>query len=295
MSREAVLSLLEDGAWHSGPALADALGVGRGQIGKYIQQLRGQGWLISAQHGVGYRLEQRPDWLDAAALQAACPWPLRVVRDTGSTNQDLLDQHQPQVLLSERQSQGRGRRGKVWQSPLGCNVYLSIGYRFETFPQQIGTLPLMMGVACAEALRPWADLRLKWPNDLWLGQQKVGGLLIESRGEIGGALWVVVGVGVNVNLPDVDLGIDQPYASLQGSRTDIAAALIAALLPALQGFRGLDQSRWQPLDALYGRSIRTSEGWIGTACGVNPDGSLRLRTDEGEMAVTSEVSVRVQP
>ena len=217
------------------------------------------------------------------------------------------------MLLAERQTGGRGRRGRSWQSPLGAHVYLSVARRFDGGLARLGGLSLVAGIAACEALHGlgFGRVALKWPNDLVVakddGLRKLGGLLVEGGGEAGGVARAVIGLGLNVRMPAVvGAGIDQPWIDLAGmqdevSRNIVVAAVLDALLPALSRFDadGLAPflPRYAAHDALAGRGVRVHDAastWEAQALGVADDGALRVRTGEGhERRVhAADVSVR---
>jgi BirA family biotin operon repressor/biotin-[acetyl-CoA-carboxylase] ligase len=228
------------------------------------------------------------------------------------------------VLLAERQTGGRGRRGRAWSSPLTAHLYVSVTRIFSGGLARLGGLSLVAGVAAAEALHAlgFTEARLKWPNDLVVagddGLRKLGGLLVEGGGEHAGPARAVIGLGLNVRMPAVAAAaIDQPWCDLHGlveragdaaaatrslpSRNRIAAALLERLLPALDTFDadGLAPflPRYAALDALSGQQVTLHAGdstRAATALGVAEDGALRVRLDDDrEHRVHSgEVSVR---
>ncbi|WP_374558272.1 bifunctional biotin--[acetyl-CoA-carboxylase] ligase/biotin operon repressor BirA [Thermomonas sp.] len=309
----------------SGDVLASELGLTRAAVWKRIEALREAGVAIDAAPGRGYRLAQPLDLLDADAIRVALPPDVRadlagldVAWSLASTNSTLLRDEAPArgcvALLAERQTGGRGRRGRTWASPLAAHVYLSLARRFEGGLARLGGLSLVTGIAAAEALHALglAEVRLKWPNDLVVadaaGLRKLGGLLVEGGGEAGGAARAVIGLGLNVRMPPaVAAGIDQPWIDLAGLRSPppprnaVAAMLLAHLLPALDLFdaRGLApfMPRYAALDVLAGRAIRVHEAsgaFDAVALGLADDGALRLRDAEGgERHVhAGDVSVR---
>ncbi|WP_372016259.1 bifunctional biotin--[acetyl-CoA-carboxylase] ligase/biotin operon repressor BirA [Pseudoxanthomonas sp. 10H] len=320
--RELLLRLGAGGI--SGDALARDAGVTRAAVWKRIQALRGAGMEIEARPGRGYALARPADLLDAAALRAGLPpavaagiGTLEVAWSLDSTNSELLRRPATTataVLLAERQTAGRGRLGRSWNSPLGAQVCLSVRRGFEGGLARLGGLSLVAGVAVAEALHGlgYHDVGLKWPNDLVAGDRKLAGLLVEGGGEHAGPVQAVVGVGINVRLPQAATrAIDQPWTDLAQlgstatpSRNVVAAAVLAALLPALDAFdvEGLAPflPRYAALDALAGRAVRVSAGRepvTGQAMGLAADGGLRVRTgDAGTERVfhAGEVSVRAQ-
>ncbi len=225
-----LIDALAPGEWQSGEALAAEAGVTRAALAKRVTHLREWGLQVDAEAGRGYRLAQSLQRLDAARIRAALPASARdrlrgleVLARTDSTNQRLLEAdaaQDPQALFAELQTAGRGRRGREWRSPFGANLYLSLGWSFPAWPPQLSALSLAVGVACARALRHAGlhQVMLKWPNDLRVGDDKLGGILIEQRGEAGGACRVVIGIGINVSMSAEQAGaLGQPWTSLQAA------------------------------------------------------------------------------
>ncbi|MBP3983210.1 bifunctional biotin--[acetyl-CoA-carboxylase] ligase/biotin operon repressor BirA [Pseudoxanthomonas helianthi] len=310
----------------SGAELARETGLTRAAMWKRIEALREAGVDIEARPGQGYALARAPDWLDAQAIRAALPAPLRaglagleVAWSLDSTNSELLRRSTPvrgvEVLLAERQTGGRGRRGRAWASPLAAHIYLSLARQFGGGLARLGGLSLVAGIAAAEALREagFDGARLKWPNDLVVvspnGFRKLGGLLVEGGGEHGGPVRAVVGLGINVRMPETHAaGIDQPWIDLQSlsaeavSRNRIVAALLGALLPAFDRFdaEGLAPflPRYAALDALAGREVDVHEGLRtrrGIASGLAEDGALRMQIEGSEQRLyAGDVSVRAK-
>ena len=309
----------------SGDALARETGISRAAVWKRIEALRAAGIAISARAGTGYALEQPLELLDADALQAAMSPGARseigsfeIAWSLDSTNTELLRRNTSargtEVLLAERQTGGRGRRGRTWASPLAAHLYLSVARQFGGGLARLGGLSLVAGIAAAEALHELGHpgVRLKWPNDLVVvdgsGLRKLGGLLVEGGGEDGGPVRAVIGLGLNVRMPaDAARDIDQPWIDLATlgetrPRNTIAAALLSHLLPALATFdrEGLDPflDRYAALDALAGRAVvlHLHDGTQdAVAEGLAPDGALRVRLDGGAVRVvhSGEVSVRI--
>nr|WP_145481019.1 bifunctional biotin--[acetyl-CoA-carboxylase] ligase/biotin operon repressor BirA [Stenotrophomonas rhizophila] len=306
----------------SGDALARELGQTRAAIWKRIQGLRAAGVEIDGRAGDGYQLQQRLELLDPASILGMLPAPLAeslntldVAWSVGSTNSELLRCSAPErgarVLLAERQTGGRGRRGRAWASPLAAHVYLSVLRGFAGGLSRLGGLSLVAGVAVAEALHAHgvAQVGLKWPNDIVVDGQKLGGLLVEGGGEFAGPARAVIGLGINVRMPPAFAAeITQPWtdlATLLGEdvgRNKVVAWLLAALLPALDDFErdGLAPflPRYAALDSLSGRSVRVDDNGVlheGTALGLAEDGALRVRIEGSERVFhAGEVSVRAQ-
>lgn len=314
--REVLLSLARGP--QSGQVLAQELGLTRAGVWKRVQALRAAGAAIDADRRHGYRLGQSLDLLDLAAIRtqlpAAVPVP-ELVWSIDSTQAELLRrgsaQPLPAVLLAERQSRGRGRRGKVWQSPLAAHLYLSLALRFDLPLARLAGLSLAVGVSLADSLHAlgYRGVQLKWPNDLQVQGRKLGGVLVDASGELGGPALVVIGVGINVHMPAAAAGqIDQPWCDLDNvgppaSRNVVAARVIGDLLNNLARFPAIGLSevvaRWQALDALRGCAIRVDDGrapFDAQALGIADDGGLRVRSASGERVLyAGEVSVRGLP
>ncbi|MGJ4727769.1 bifunctional biotin--[acetyl-CoA-carboxylase] ligase/biotin operon repressor BirA [Luteimonas sp. SDU101] len=296
----------------SGDALAREAGLTRAAVWKRIEALRAAGLRIEAQPGRGYALAAPVDLLDAEHIAEALPIPVRasisaleVAWSLESTNSRLLELGDPgpgaRVLLAERQTGGRGRRGRPWASPLAANLYLSVARRFDAGLARLGGLSLVAGIAVVEALHGLGvdRARLKWPNDLVVVEEgrlrKLGGILVEGGGEYAGPARAVIGIGLNVRMPTATgAAIDQPWIDLQAlgatpPRDRIAAAVLARLLPALERFDAEGLAPFLPAyarhDALAGQPVRMLVGETehhGTALGVAADGALRLQGADGE-------------
>lgn len=318
--RELLLRLAAGPA--TGDALAQGTGLTRAAVWKRIEALRGAGVRIEATPGRGYALAAPLELLECdRILQALAPEvhpriaALEVAWSLDSTNSELLRRQTPaggaMVLLAEQQTGGRGRRGRAWASPVAANLYLSIARHFSGGLARLGGLSLVAGIAVAEALRAqgFADVGLKWPNDLVVDGRKLGGLLVEGGGEHGGPIRAVIGIGINVRMPETfAAAIDQPWIDLAAmaasapSRNAIAAQVLTRLLPVLEQFdeEGLAPflPRYASLDALAGREVlihSAASTEQGLAEGIAADGALRVRMAGRIRNVhAGEVSVRTQ-
>lgn len=315
---------LAAGDWVSGEALAAAAGVSRAALAKRIAQIEAWGLDIEARPGLGYRLSTPLERLDAATIRAGLSpasaarlAELEVALRVDSTNQRLIEatsSADPQALFAEAQTAGRGRRGRDWRSPFGANLYLSLAWSFTGWPPKLGTLPLAVGVVAARALETAGlpGVQLKWPNDLRIGEAKLGGILIESRSEIGGACRVIVGLGLNVAMTAAQgAHLEQAWTSVHASqaaagrppasRTALATLLLDGLLVALAQFEQdgfasfLDD--WNRLDLAAGRAVRIDGATAleGRACGIDPDGALIVESADGRRhhLHAGEVSLRL--
>ena len=306
----------------SGSALARRFGVTRAAVWKRIAQLRTWGVRVDARAGVGYSLAAPIDLLEPEVIRAAMDArsrkllsALNVELDLDSTNSAMnraVGTPSGSVLFAERQRQGRGRRGRAWQSPFGANLYLSVLWRFDCGLAALGGLSLAVGVALAQAVQALGvtGVRLKWPNDLVHDGRKLGGILIDAGGEWSGACHAVIGIGINVRVPDAAAQhIDQPWTDLAHlldplpPRSHLAGVLLAHVLPALQRFgqEGMTPflDAWSELDALTGRTIVVHENgnsWTAVAEGIDDAGLLRARDAQGMMhrLAAAEISVRVE-
>ncbi|HAL22112.1 MAG TPA: bifunctional biotin--[acetyl-CoA-carboxylase] synthetase/biotin operon repressor [Stenotrophomonas sp.] len=304
----------------SGDALARELGQTRAAIWKRIQGLRAAGVDIQGRAGEGYGLTRALELLDPQAIRSRLPadaqallHDLQVAWMVDSTNAELLRCSAPvrgvSVLLAERQTGGRGRRGRSWASPLAAHVYLSVLRLFEGGLGRLAGLSLVAGVAVAEALHDlgFTQAQLKWPNDVLVDGRKLVGLLAEGGGEYAGPARAVIGIGINVHMPPAfGEEITQPWVDLDTlagtvvDRNQVVAAVLARLLPALETFDrdGLAPflPRYAALDMLAGQEVRVEldgQWQHGTALGLADDGALRVRIDGRERLLhAGEVSVR---
>jgi BirA family biotin operon repressor/biotin-[acetyl-CoA-carboxylase] ligase len=325
-----LLRTLADGGWHSGEALAQEAGITRAGLSKRLQKLMQWGLEIETQPGRGCRLVHPLELLDADLIRGALPPPLqarlalRVLAGTDSTNTQLVNgdprqphsgagaAEDPQALLAEHQTAGRGRHGRSWHSPFGTNLYLSLAWTFAQWPAALTALPLATGVATAEALAELnlSNLRLKWPNDLWIGNAKLGGILIEQRGESGGSCRVVIGLGLNVAMRSATTAhIGQPWTTLAEalgaapSRNALAARILSHWVAMLERFTleafAPFEPRWRALDLLRNRGVtlQLPEGELsGIARGVDESGALLVDAGDTRRRILSgEVSLRVTP
>ncbi|EKF72788.1 biotin-[acetyl-CoA-carboxylase] ligase [Alcanivorax hongdengensis A-11-3] len=312
-----LIRLLADGQFRSGSELGEALGISRAGIWKRMQRLTDWGLAVESVKGRGYRLASALQLLDADALAQRFQGRARFHYHwaTGSTNADALAlarDELPRIVVAEYQHAGRGRRGRQWQSPFAANLYLSVRFPLARGFSALGGLSLAVGVAVAEVLVaavPGLDVGLKWPNDLLVGQAKLGGILVELAGEMDGQVDVVIGVGINGRMTASQAEqIDQRWTDLASharqmpDRTALCGDLLSSVLAMLATFseRGFVpfMARFDQYDLCCGRSVRVQAGdqqEEGVARGVTEDGALRLQTANGERLLHGgEVSLRIQ-
>jgi BirA family transcriptional regulator, biotin operon repressor / biotin---[acetyl-CoA-carboxylase] ligase len=318
-TRHALLKLLADGAFHSGPALGETLGVSRAAVNKTIQALVESGADIHRVSGRGYRLgepfvplSEAP--IGALLVERQARAEIEVFAELDSTNQQLLrtpELSSGRVCLAEAQSGGRGRRGRGWVATPYHNILMSMSWRFETGPAGLAGLSLAAGVAVLRALDEFGvrDAGLKWPNDILRDGRKLAGLLIDLRGEASGPSLVVLGLGLNVHLAPADAArIDQPWTTLRESlpapvdRNRLAGLLIVHLDEMFRaferaGFEGF-RAEWERRHLYAGKAVRMQGGQeavFGTVEGIDAQGGLRVRVTGGELRTfhSGDVSLRV--
>jgi BirA family transcriptional regulator, biotin operon repressor / biotin---[acetyl-CoA-carboxylase] ligase len=230
---------------------------------------------------------------------------VEILPELDSTNSELMrrarsGRTEPVLLVAERQTAGRGRLGRSWQSAAGASLTFSLGLPLA--PPDWSGLSLAVGASVAESLHP--EVRLKWPNDLWLHDRKLGGILIETASQGDGAAGTrhaVIGIGINI-APREAAGLSTPPAAVQEllPDQDAGAVLLRLALPLVRDMLAFERvgfapfrQRFQARDALHGRQIVLSDGTSGTAQGVDERGALLVHTAAGLQAVSSsEVSVR---
>ena len=217
-----------------------------------------------------------------------------------------------QVCVAEIQSAGRGRRGRTWLAPFGSGLCLSLAWSFEESPPTLSALSLAVGVAVTRALRRFGgdSVQLKWPNDLVWNARKLGGILIEMRGESSGPTRVVIGLGLNLRLPPttrLDLAKQQATLvtdlhEILGEKTPGRNALLSAVIDELlitlqiferQGFEPFAEE-WRNYDGLRDanvRVLRANEVINGIARGSAPDGALLVEVDGQVQRFVSVTSV----
>lgn len=314
----AVLRLLTAERFRSGAELGRVLGLSRSMISRAVRELEAHGLEVFKVRGRGYRLRAPFDALDARAVgrrleRRDAGLRLELLDECDSTNTRLAARAAAgapsgTALACELQRSGRGRRGASWVSGLGTSLTFSLLWRFDRGGAALGGLSLAVGVACVRAFRALGldEVALKWPNDLVRGDGKLGGILIELSGDALGPTAAVIGIGVNVHLPEkARRAIGQSVADLARPLAPLRNLLLAELLATLaealpvfadQGF-GPFRDEWLQHHIYHRRRVRllvpprrTVEG---VATGVAEDGALVVATRGGvERFHSAEVSLR---
>ncbi|WP_246464304.1 biotin--[acetyl-CoA-carboxylase] ligase [Undibacterium seohonense] len=239
---------------------------------------------------------------------------IEVVEQTGSTNADLMQRAKnlqtPTLLLARHQTAGKGRAGRSWLSTPDGVLTFSLAWEFQSGVQGLIGLPLAVGVAIAERLQQLGvPVKLKWPNDLLKESKKLAGILVESQVSSAGSSWAIIGIGLNLRVPDeLEQRIGQAVADAawlaQMDRNQLVAQLLQALQAALiefstQGFAAF-VDRWNRLHAHANQAVMIIDQQTvlqqGIALGVDQQGCLILQTEKGEVLIHSgDVSLRPLP
>jgi BirA family biotin operon repressor/biotin-[acetyl-CoA-carboxylase] ligase len=298
-----VLRGLNASAFTSGALLARTLSVSRSTVWNAVRAIERAGVGVVCRPGSGYRLVAPVTWVDEAQVHAmlgrsARALQLTVVDHCESTNTALAVQAEAgaahgTVLLAEWQTAGRGRHDRRWSSAPGAGLTFSVLWRFERGALHLSGLSLVVGLAIADALRALGlrEVRLKWPNDVLVRRRKLAGVLTEIKGDMLGPCAAVIGIGLNVQLPQSTIdAIDQPVTDLARSglvnldRNSILAAILSELASSLvrferEGFATFRQ-QWQAHSASQHRPVRVvlpgGEVVRGTMLGVDAQGALRI-------------------
>lgn len=318
-----ILTLLADGEFHSGSVLADMLGVSRSAVWKQLHSLADLGLEPIAVSGKGYRLERPIEFLDREKIESVMNQEVRssiadlkLYDRLESTNTYLIElskrgAQSGTVCLTEFQTAGKGRRGRAWISPFGRNIYLSLLWRFQNGPAAISGLSLAVGVSVLRALASMnlSGIGLKWPNDIYWQGRKLGGILIEVTGETYGPCAAIIGIGLNVYVPERDAAmIDQAWTDLSRimdgrpiARNRLTGVLLNELFPVLADFEinGLSSylDEWRSYDCLAGLPVCIYQGEfarVGKAGGIDENGLFRLIDSDGKACcfASGEVSFR---
>lgn len=313
-----ILAFLAEGGddYISGAALSDKLGLSRTAVWKYVEQLRKLGYRIDAQSAKGYRLLEVPDRLSVLEIG-----PLLGTRELGttlhhydtlaSTNAKAFELAQEggahgEVIITEHQTAGKGRRGRAWISPAGKSLALSLILRPELAPSRAPEITLVAAVALAETLRDsGVEASIKWPNDVQIAGKKVAGILTELSADVERVHFIVLGIGVNLNaeLADFppDVGELATSVSLNRNSPVHRALFTAALLAKLEqwldtwtddGFEPVRKA-WKTLASTLGQDVLVradNKELRGIAEDIDATGALLLRVgDKLERILSGDV------
>lgn len=320
MKNEILRLLKNSGEYISGQQLCDKFRVSRTAVWKVMEQLKEEGYEIEAVRNRGYRLKSCPDVIsEAEILSILCTeWagrPAVCYKETDSTNNRARnagekDGTHGMLFVADRQSAGKGRRGRTWESPEGSSIYMSILLRPDIMPSKASMLTLVMGLSAAEGIKEITgiDAKIKWPNDIVADGKKVCGILTEMATEIEYINYVVIGVGINVNQETFPDGLKSTATSLRltKGRSFGRAEIIAAVLKAFEknyelfldagdlsglreGYNGLLVNRGESV-----RVLEPGNEYEARAKGISDAGELIVMMPDGEerYVFSGEVSVR---
>jgi BirA family transcriptional regulator, biotin operon repressor / biotin---[acetyl-CoA-carboxylase] ligase len=307
VQQDLLLMLKQTEAHLSGEELGSRLGLSRTAVWKRIERLRACGYQVEGSSRRGYRLQPDQDLLLAAEIMAGLPqlrltgpvWHFLTVPSTNDLAKDLARRGYPEgmVLLAETQSAGRGRLGRVWESPPGTGIYLSLLLRPPLPPTELPKLTLTAAVAVVEALEEVTALNIgiKWPNDILFGGKKLGGILTEMETESDQMSHVILGVGLNINTQEFPEHLASLATSLGCTgRIYSRLAIVRAFLNAMDRWystfleRGFEPilMAWHRNAETLGKPVRVKLGSrevSGLALDVAPDGALLVEKPDGEV------------
>lgn len=322
--RRGILNKLADGQFHSGTELSEELKVSRTTVWKQLNALQEFGIEFTAVSGKGYRLDRPIELLkqktikkDLSKVASSLISAIFIHDQIHSTNaylteQSDIDTSSGMVCLAEYQTAGKGRRGRQWVSPFGNNIYLSVLWKYQCGLASLSGLSLAAGVSVIRALNKFNvyGIGLKWPNDIYWNGRKLGGILVEVSGESEGPCSVVLGIGLNVFIPDRDAGnIDQEWADLTRimgqkppSRNALVASVLNELMTVLAKFdidgitAYLDE--WRSYDCLQGYDATVHIGnrqFSGRVEGVDDSGMILIKHDNGKIKAYASGEVSFNP
>lgn len=314
-----ILRLIADGKFHSGEDIARHFNVSRTSVWNALQYAEQLGIEIFSVQGRGYKLPQPVALLDEQSIlnslgEKAASLQLEVHDHLPSTNSYLMQNisaaKHATCVVANLQTSGRGRRGRTWHAGLGASLTFSLLWRFQCGASALSGLSLAAGVALMRSLHELgiSSARLKWPNDVLINRQKLAGILIELQGDMEGPSIAVIGIGINLNLPDaLKQQIDQPVTDLAGALNDTVNPnqLLGTLLKHLTevlvefeqgGFTAL-RDEWSQHHAYHEQDVRMlmpdGRAIQGVVQGITEDGSLLVETADGvQRFVSGEISLR---
>ncbi len=317
----AILNALNQGGFISGQVLGEQLGISRAAISKHIKSLQEMGLDIFKVTGKGYSLNSQVGLLNQAQIQqhyqalGATTAKVEVHPIIDSTNSELMRRIQAKtelesgtVIVAEMQQLGRGRRGRVWQSPFGANLYYSYFWRLDDGIQAAMGVSIVVGLAVYDAIKALynIEVELKWPNDIYLNKQKLAGVLVELDAQPQGPCQLVIGIGINLQMPEsFSQHIDQAWTDLsqhtqQLNKNQLVASLTYYLEQRLEqysesGLQSMHQ-QWNALNAFAGECVELNTGhrsWRGICEGIDSQGGIRIRQDgEVKSYYGGEISLR---
>lgn len=264
----------------------------------------------------GYQLETTLELLDEEKLRnelGAHNLLVDYYLTLDSTNTYLMRSTLPyqkaHLCVAEHQAKGKGRMNRKWSSPFGENIYLSLKIKVNKHVNELLNLSLVIAVIVAQTLHKLdrsLELKIKWPNDVYLEGKKLNGTLIEIKTVETHATEVIIGIGINVNMLEATQ-IDQPWISLKQvlkkhiERTELIIHLTNHLLKGLAlfehaGFQAFNEV-YKDYDYLYNKAVKVMHHatiFEGQASGIGEDGSLKIINPQGTYYFSSGETLLIQ-
>ena len=319
MKAEILKMLRETDGYVSGQELCNKFGVSRTAVWKAINQLKENGYEIEAVQNKGYHLLSAPDVMDQTELEsihttewAGCEiYYFDSIDSTNTKAKELAEEGHPSgtLVVADRQTAGKGRRGRSWESPSGIGIFMTLMLKPEINPNHASMLTLVAAMATTRAIRRVTGVpaMIKWPNDIVMNGKKVCGILTEMSAQFDYINHIVIGIGINVHNEDFPEEIAQTASSiyLESGQHIHRASLIEAFLEEFEDvyaeylktedMEGL-QKEYDAMLVNRGRQVRVldpKEPFEGKAMGITKKGELIVDTWESRKLVSSgEVSVR---
>jgi len=319
--RELILETLRREKHISGEEIGKQFKISRTAVWKHVNELRKMGYEIRSSPKIGYTFKKSPDLLLPEEIEHGLKTKFigkHVVHyDTAFSTQDIAAEMarggatEGTLVIAETQENGRGRKGRSWVSFPKGGIYLSLILKPNLMPSQVVQIPLIAGVAMTKAIRETVSLKpmIKWPNDIIIGKKKVGGILTEMSSEIDGVNYVVLGVGLNVNMPtsvfseDIfDIATSLIFeCGKNTSRTKLVQGFLCGFELIytkflVHGF-GSVRDEWKELNNTIGSQVKISgngKDIEGEAIDIDADGFLLVRKDNGNISriISGDVSLR---
>lgn len=300
-NKHKIVQMLADGEFHSGEVIGESLGISRAAVSGHIKSLSNIGLDIYSVTGKGYQLAGGLILLDLNQIRenTNIDTELELFPIIPSTNEYLMNLIKSETplsdghtILAECQTKGRGRRGRTWQSPYGSHVYLSQYRTMDSGLSAASGVSLAIGLAVLNTINKYTTQKceLKWPNDLLVNGKKIAGILVEVEGQTDGVCHLVIGVGININMPEsTAVDIEQPWTDLNSiSDSEIDRnVFIATLLEQLElVFEEYQQNRldnlmveWNNNNAFSNQIVElssVSRVQLGKCLGIDVSGALLL-------------------
>lgn len=311
-SLEKIIELLNDGEYHDGTSIGNKLGITRAAVWKNIKRMESYGVSIESVKGKGYLMKEPLICLNKRKICLGLQHnkiKLEIIEKVNSTN-DHIKSHATgkdkfRICIAETQTHGKGRLNRKWYSPFGKNIHISFLLPFQGDISELSGLSLVVALAVCNAIEEIYSLgnrlTIKWPNDILIDSSKIAGILIETQGESNGFCNVIIGVGINVNMTEVNKKeISQDWISLQSitghyqDRNKICISVINSMLEYFNRFVkfGLEifADEWNTKDYLLKKPIKIKSGgtdYSGQGSGINSFGHLTVELNNGNMKTFS--------